>query len=50
MTLPGNIASERVAEKAGFDLIGSLDDYKATRAINPDTPHRVNHWVLRANA
>jgi RimJ/RimL family protein N-acetyltransferase len=47
MTLPGNVASERVAEKAGFERIGTLDDYKPTRALDPDVRRRVSHWVLR---
>jgi len=50
MTLPGNVASERVAAKAGFELVGTLDDYKPTRALDPEVRHRVNHWVLRAGA
>lgn len=50
MTLPGNVASERVAEKAGFELVGILNDYKPTRALDPDARHRVNHWILRPEA
>jgi len=49
MTLPGNVASERVAEKAGFDLVGTLDDYKPSRAVDPDAHYRVNRWVLRGD-
>jgi RimJ/RimL family protein N-acetyltransferase len=49
MTLPGNVASERVAEKAGFVLIGVVQDYVPPRALHPETRHEVNRWVLRAN-
>jgi RimJ/RimL family protein N-acetyltransferase len=47
MTLPGNVASERVAEKAGFELVGTLDDYKPSRAVDSDARYRVNRWLLR---
>lgn len=48
MTLPGNVASDRVAAKAGFELVGTLHDYKPTRAVDPDARHRVKHWILHA--
>jgi RimJ/RimL family protein N-acetyltransferase len=49
MTLPGNVASERVAEKAGFELVGTLDDYKPSRAVDSDARYRVNRWLLRGD-
>jgi RimJ/RimL family protein N-acetyltransferase len=47
MTIPGNRASERVAEKAGFTLVGQRADYKPSGALDPDALYEVNHWVLR---
>jgi RimJ/RimL family protein N-acetyltransferase len=47
MTLPGNIASERVAQKAGFVLAGMIRDYAPSRALDPEARHEVKHWVLR---
>ncbi len=47
MTIPGNQASERVAEKAGFTLVELLADYKPSGALDPDALYEVNHWVLR---
>jgi RimJ/RimL family protein N-acetyltransferase len=49
MTLPGNLASERVAEKAGFERVGTLDDYRPTRAIDPEARYYVNRWILRGS-
>jgi RimJ/RimL family protein N-acetyltransferase len=49
MTLPGNVASERVAEKAGFELIGTLDDYKPSRALDSEARYRVNRWILQSD-
>jgi RimJ/RimL family protein N-acetyltransferase len=49
MTLPGNIASERVAQKAGFVLVGMVQDYAPPGALDPEARHEVKHWVLRAN-
>ncbi len=46
MTLPGNIASERVAQKAGFEHAGVLEDYAPSRARNPAARVTVNQWVL----
>jgi RimJ/RimL family protein N-acetyltransferase len=48
MTLPGNVASERVAQKAGFTLSGTMQDYAPPRARDPNARHDVRHWVLRA--
>jgi RimJ/RimL family protein N-acetyltransferase len=47
MTLPGNGASERVAEKAGFVALGILPDYAPPRALDPKTRYDVTQWVLR---
>ena len=49
MTLPGNIASERVAQKAGFVLVGTLEDYKPPRALDPKARYEVRQWALRAS-
>jgi RimJ/RimL family protein N-acetyltransferase len=46
-TVTGNVASERVAEKGGFTLVGTDDDYKPLRAIDPEARFRVKHWMLR---
>jgi RimJ/RimL family protein N-acetyltransferase len=35
MTFPGNIASERVAQKSGFFLAGILGDYKPPWTLDP---------------
>ncbi len=50
MTLPGNIASERVAQKAGFVPIGRIQDYKPPRALDPEARHEVRQWVLQASS
>jgi RimJ/RimL family protein N-acetyltransferase len=47
MTLPGNGASERVAEKAGFVGVGILQDYTPPRALDPEARHEVKRWVLQ---
>ena len=47
MTLPGNVASERVAAKAGFVFIGMIQDYKPSRALDPEARHEVKRWVLQ---
>jgi RimJ/RimL family protein N-acetyltransferase len=44
-TMLGNVASERVAEKAGFTFIGEISDYRPPR--NPDRYYSVKHWVRR---
>ncbi len=49
MTLPGNIGSERVAQKAGFVLVGTLEDYKPSRALDPGARHEVQQWALRSD-
>jgi RimJ/RimL family protein N-acetyltransferase len=47
MTLLGNVASERVAEKAGFRLVGTIDDHRPSGALNSEARYRVRHWVRR---
>jgi RimJ/RimL family protein N-acetyltransferase len=47
ITLPGNVASERVAQKAGFVLEEVLSDYTSPRARDPEARHDANRWVLR---
>lgn len=49
MTLTGNVASERVAQKAGFVSIGLIQDYKPSRALDPEARHEVKQWVLKAS-
>lgn len=44
-TMLGNVASERVAEKAGFVCIGESSDYRAPR--NPENVYTVKNWELR---
>ena len=46
-TMLGNLASERVAQKAGFALIGETSDYRPPR--NPETVYNVRKWE-RKNA
>jgi RimJ/RimL family protein N-acetyltransferase len=46
MTLAGNTASEKVAQKAGFVLVGMIDDYKPVRALDPEARYEVRQWVL----
>jgi RimJ/RimL family protein N-acetyltransferase len=46
MTLLGNQASERVAEKAGFRLVRQVYDFKPSRALDPGALYQVKHWVL----
>jgi len=46
MTIPGNRASERVAEKSGFTLVEQLSNYKPSGALNPGALYEVNRWVL----
>jgi RimJ/RimL family protein N-acetyltransferase len=48
MTVIGNLASERVAEKAGFELSGTIDDYAPRRASDPGSAYQVRRWVLRS--
>jgi RimJ/RimL family protein N-acetyltransferase len=46
-TVVGNVASERVATKAGFVLVGTLEDYKLPRSRDADARYNLKHWVLR---
>jgi len=48
MTVIGNLASERVAEKAGFKLTETIDDYAPRRALAPGSTYQVRYWVLRS--
>ena len=41
-TMFGNVASERVAQKAGFTLIGETSDYTPPR--NPENVYSVKQW------
>ena len=49
MTLPGNMASERVAEKAGFVYTELVQDYSPPRALDPEVRYEVKRWILEAN-
>ncbi len=44
-TMLGNVASERVAEKAGFSFIGETSDFRPPR--NPERTYSVKQWVRR---
>ena len=48
MTKIGNVASERVAEKAGFVVLGTIAQYEPARAVDPDVRHEVKHWIRRS--
>jgi RimJ/RimL family protein N-acetyltransferase len=48
MTVVGNIASERVAEKAGFELAGTIDGYAPRGALVRGSEYEVKQWVLRS--
>ena len=48
MTKIGNVASERVAEKAGFVVLGTIAQYEPARAVDPDARHEVKHWIRRS--
>ena len=41
-TMLGNVASERVAQKAGFAFIGETSDYRPPR--NPENVYSVKNW------
>jgi RimJ/RimL family protein N-acetyltransferase len=41
-TMLGNVASERVAQKAGFAFIGETSDYRPPR--NPESDYSVKMW------
>ncbi len=49
MTLPGNVASERVAHKAGFVRMGVVQDSRPSKARDPEARHAVTQWVLRSS-
>ena len=44
-TMLGNVASERVAQKAGYALVGERSDYKPPR--NPESVYSVKEWERR---
>ncbi len=46
MTIAGNRASERVAEKAGFTLVEQVDGYKPPKARDTESAYRVHRWAL----
>jgi RimJ/RimL family protein N-acetyltransferase len=48
MTVIGNVASERVAGKAGFELTGTIDEYAPRSALIPGSTYQVRRWVLRS--
>jgi RimJ/RimL family protein N-acetyltransferase len=48
MTVVGNVASERVAEKARFELSGTIDDYAPRGALDPGSTYQVRRWTLRS--
>ncbi len=43
-TMVGNVASERVAGKAGFSFVDETSDYRPPR--NPDRTYRVKEWII----
>jgi len=45
VTMIGNRASERVAEKSGFHVVEEIEDYEHTMA--PDQHYHVKRWLLR---
>jgi RimJ/RimL family protein N-acetyltransferase len=47
LTIVGNRASERVAEKAGFAFVGTIEDFKPERAVDPGARYVVKRWVRR---
>jgi RimJ/RimL family protein N-acetyltransferase len=44
-TMLGNVASERVAQRAGYALVGETSDYRPPR--NPGKVYRVRNWERR---
>ena len=49
MTVIGNVASERVAENAGFELSGTIDDYAPRGALDPGSTYQVRRWILKSD-
>ena len=49
MTVVGNVASERVAENAGFELSGTIDDYAPRGALDPGSTYQVRRWILKSD-
>jgi RimJ/RimL family protein N-acetyltransferase len=48
MTVVGNVASERVAEKASFELSGTIDDYAPRGTLDSGSTYQVRRWTLRS--
>ena len=48
VTLLGNVASERVAEKAGYVMAEEMHDY--VHPAKPDQPFRAKRWVRTSDA
>ena len=46
LTVVGNVASERVAEKAGFKMTGVIDSYAPRGASDPSSVYDVRRWIL----
>lgn len=44
-TMLGNVASERVAQKAGYTFVGETSDHRPPR--NPETVYSVKEWERR---
>ncbi len=49
VTKVGNVASERVAGKVEFHVVGTIDQYKPARALDPDALYEVKHWIRRSS-
>jgi RimJ/RimL family protein N-acetyltransferase len=47
-TMIGNVASERVAQKAGFGFVGESSEYRAH--WHPERTYNVKQWMLRRSA
>ena len=44
-TLEGNRASERVAEKGGFQLVEQISEYKPMVARDPQASYEMKRWM-----
>jgi RimJ/RimL family protein N-acetyltransferase len=45
VTMIGNVASERVAERAGFSVVEEIEEYE--HVLDPTRRHHVKRWVRR---